>query len=609
MGKAKKIFKKIIPKEIMPSPPAMVEPEPPMAVDPTKENILKVAGTVAGTTEPVTSIDDLTPTPDPVVSDPVPVEATPTETEETNAAMLVDRFSTLKTTRSTWESHWQEIADYMQPRKADITQQRTRGDKRNEIIFDGTAIHALELLSSSLHGMLTNAATPWFTLQYKDTMLAEDDAAREWLDSVTQDMYIAFNRSNFQQEVQELYQDLISFGTSAMFVSADEKNLIRFNTRHIKEIYIAENERGQVDTVFRLFTISARAAVNLFGENNVGAAILNKFKQDVYADVDLLHVVMPRDGYDQSKQDSQNMPFKSCYLDPNDVHMISEGGFREFPYVVPRYLKASYEIYGRSPSMNALPDVKMLNKMSEVAIKAGQKQIDPPLMIPDDGFMLPIRTVPGGLNFYRSGSRDRIEPLNIGANNPITLQMIQDRQLAVQKTFYVDQLLMAQGGNMTATEVLQRNEEKMRLLGPVLGRLQSELLQPLIERVFNILMRSDVFKPAPEILNGIDIDIEYVSPLAKAQKSGDLNAVMRGVEIFGSMAQFAPVLDYLDADGLVKYVQNTLGLPAKIIKSDAEVAQLRQERQQQQQAQAEQQQQMQQAEAAGAAAPMVKAIQ
>jgi len=150
-----------------------------------------------------------------------------------NAAMLVDRFSTLKTTRSTWESHWQEIADYMLPRKADITTQRTRGDKRNEVIYDGTAIHALELLSSSLHGMLTNAATPWFTLQYKDSELAEDDAAREWLDSVTADMYVAFNRSNFQQEVQELYQDLISFGTSAMFVSADDKNLVRFNTRHI----------------------------------------------------------------------------------------------------------------------------------------------------------------------------------------------------------------------------------------------------------------------------------------------------------------------------------------------------------------------------------------
>ena len=133
--------------------------------------------------------------------------------------------------------------------------------------------------------------------------------------------------------------------------------------------------------------------------------------------------------------------------------------------------------------------------------------------------------------------------------------MIQDRQLAVQKTFYVDQLLTSQGGNMTATEVLQRNEEKMRLLGPVLGRLQSELLQPLIERVYKILERQGVFKPAPEILAQQDVEIEYVSPLAKAQKSGDLNTVMRGVEIFGAMSQFAPVLDYLDTDGLAKYVQ------------------------------------------------------
>tara|TARA_E500000305_G_scaffold2907_1_gene2750 strand:- start:221 stop:913 length:693 start_codon:yes stop_codon:yes gene_type:complete len=228
-------------------------------------------------------------------------------------------------------------------------------------------------------------------------------------------------------------------------------------------------------------------------------------------------------------------------------------------------------------------------------------------MIPDDGFMLPVRTVPGGLNFYRAGSRDRIEPLSTGANNPITLNMIQDRQLAIQKTFYVDQLLMSQGGNMTATEVLQRNEEKMRLLGPVLGRLQSELLQPLIERVFNILMRANVFQPAPEILQGMTIDIEYVSPLAKAQRSGDLNSVMRGVEIFGSLAQFAPVLDYLDSDGLVKYVQKTLGLPARIIRSDVEVAEVRQQRQRQEAAVQQQQEQMQQAEAAQKVAPLVKA--
>ena len=258
--------------------------------------------------------------------------------------------------------------------------------------------------------------------------------------------------------------------------------------------------------------------------------------------------------------------------------------------------------------MNALPDVKMLNKMSEVTIKAAQKQIDPPLMIPDDGFILPVRTVPGGLNFYRSGSRDRIEPLNIGANNPVTLNMISERQLAVQKTFYVDQLLTSQGGNMTATEVLQRNEEKMRLLGPVLGRLQSELLQPLIERTFSILLRAGVFQQAPDILQGQDVDIEYVSPLAKAQKSGDLNAVMRGIEIFGAMSQFAPVLDYLDADGLAKYVQNTLGLPAKVMRSDGQVRQIRKQRAEAEAAAMQQQQMMEEAKALGQAAPMVKAV-
>ena len=179
--------------------------------------------------------------------------------QDKTAAMLVDRFQQLRTQRSTWESHWQEIADYMLPRKADITQQRTRGDKRTELIFDGTAIHALELLSASLHGMLTNAASPWFTLQFKNTELQDDDEAKEWLEGVTNDMYIAFARSNFQQEIQELYQDLIGFGTAAMFITADEKSLVRFHTRHCKEIYIAENNKGIVDSVYRRFSMTAKA--------------------------------------------------------------------------------------------------------------------------------------------------------------------------------------------------------------------------------------------------------------------------------------------------------------------------------------------------------------
>ena len=394
---------------------------------------------------------------------------------------LTKRFDKLKAQRANWENHWQEVADYMQPRKADITMRRSRGDKRTEKIFDSSPIQALELLAASLHGMLTNPSTPWFSLRFKNQALAQEDEAKLWLESAEEVMYTAFNRSNFQQEIFELYHDLITFGTASMFIEEDEEDVLRFSTKHINEIYIAENNKGKIDTVFRKFKLSIRAAEQQFGDKIEGD------KKDPYEEIELLHAVYPRKDFNPNLKDSDNMPFESVYINLKTGDELSVSGFQEFPYVVPRYLKASHEIYGRSPSMTALPDVKMLNEMSKTTIKAAQKQVDPPLLVPDDGFLLPVRTVPGGLNFYRSGTRDRIEPLNIGANNPLGLNMEEQRRTAIRNVFYVDQLMLQNGPQMTATEVIQRNEEKMRLLGPVLGRLQSELLQPMILRVFNII--------------------------------------------------------------------------------------------------------------------------
>jgi len=290
---------------------------------------------------------------------------------------------------------------------------------------------------------------------------------------------------------------------------------------------------------------------------------------------------------------------------------LSESGFDEFPYVAPRFLKASFEIgYGRSPAMTALPDIKMLNKMSEVTIRSAQKQVDPPLMVPDDGFMLPIRTVPGGLNFYRSGTRDKIEPLTIGANTPLGLNMEEQRRKAIQSAFYVDQLILSQGPQMTATEVMQRTEEKMRLLGPVLGRLQAELLQPLINRSYNLMTRDRLFAAAPDFMKNTGIEIEYVSPLAKAQKSGDIQAAMRLFELMGPLAQIdQSVIDYIDADGLAKYLMQTLSVPATTIRGEQQVAEIREQRAEQMQAEAQRQEQMETAEAMGAAAPMMKLMQ
>ena len=520
---------------------------------------------------------------------------------------LLSRYEKLEGQRQNWETHWQEVADYMQPRKADVTKKRARGDKRMEQVFDSSPIQAVELLAASLHGMLTNPSTPWFTLRFKDEDIDNEDEAKLWLEASTDAMYTAFNRSNFQQEIFELYHDLTTFGTACMFIEEDDDDIIKFSTRHIDEVYIAENDKGRIDTVFRRFSISARAAMQKFGEAT-STDIKSIFKKDPYQEVEILHAVYPRSDFNPKKKDKGNMPFESIYLEFKNANELSVGGFREFPFVVPRYLKASNEIYGRSPAMTALPDVKMLNEMSKTTIKAAQKQVDPPLLVPDDGFLLPVRTVPGGLNFYRSGTRDRIEPLNIGANNPLGLNMEEQRRDSIRAVFYVNQLMMQQGPQMTATEVIQRNEEKMRLFGPILGRLQSELLKPLIDRVFAILLRNNMLPAAPEFLSGRDIEIEYVSPLAKAQKSTELQSIMRAVEILGSLANVAPVFDYVNFDNLVKHLADIVGVPQKILKSQSQVNAERQQAQQQQQEMQQMQQLQQVAKAGGDIAPLAKAL-
>ena len=524
------------------------------------------------------------------------------------ARQLKDNLSRLQEKRSNWENHWQEISDYMLPRKAEITKQRARGDKRNTQIFDATAVHALELLAASLHGMLSSSANKWFSLRFKETELNDIDECKEWLEDAQGRMYDAFGKSNFQQEIFEAYFDLIAFGTACLMIEDDQEDTLIFSARHIKEIYIQENKKGYVDTLYRKFKMPAQAAVDKFGIDNVSKDVVNIFKKSPFDDITLVHVAQPRLNFDPKKKDKQNMPVQSIYFEFETGHIISIGGFQEMPYVIPRYLKSSTEIYGRSPGMNALSETKVLNKMVENSLKAAAKMIDPPLLVSDDSMLAPIRMSPGSINFFRAGSRDTITPLNIQSNVAVSLANENQRRDAINKMFHIDQLVVTENRNMTATEVLQRQEEKMRILGPVLGRLQSELLSPLITRVFNILLRGQLFIEAPDILQQQELKIEFVSPMALAQRGQELQSLMRGLEIFGSLAQTMPVMDYIDENGLVKQIISILGLPAKVIKSDVEVQEIREERAQQEAQMAEQQQQLAETQMAKNAAPMAKEV-
>ena len=513
------------------------------------------------------------------------------------------RYEKLLAQRSNWEKHWQDLADYLLPRKADITKKRTQGDKRTELIYDSTGIHSVELLASSLHGMLTSPANPWFSMRYRDLDLEQDDEANEWLEGCVDLLNKALQRSNFQQEIHELYYDLVVFGTGCLFIEYDPNGL-RFSARNIGEITIAANAEDRIDTVYRCFEMTARQIAQRFQGVTLPDRVEKDLEKNPYNEHEIVHAVYPNEG----QSSVFNKPIISIYYHKETKTLLGQGGFDEFPFCVPRFNKDSTGNYGRSPGMSCLSDVKMVNRMSEVSIRSAQKQLDPPLMVPDDGFLLPVRTTPGALNFYRTGTRDRLEPLQAGAQNPIGLNMEEQRRNAIRSAFYVDQLQLNESPSMTATEVLQRNEEKMRLLGPVMGRLQSELLQPLIQRCFKLMLRNGELPVPPESLQGQDIDIEYVSPLAKAQKMTDLQSMMRGLEIMLQLAEVAPVMDYLDENGLVKYLIDVAGIPARVIRSDDEVADIRKQQAEQAQLAAEQQQQAQSAETMQKSAPMIKAL-
>ena len=528
------------------------------------------------------------------------------------AVALLKRLDKLKSVRGTWEEHWQQIADYIVPRKGNVTRKRTPGAKRMELVYDGTAIHAAEMLSASLHGMLTNPNLAWFELAYMDREYNEDDEALEYLEKVSEIMNREFQRSNFSEQVHELYHDLVTFGTGVMFITnAPENNGVRFATRHISECYVAEDELGRIDTVYREFKMNLRSLVRQFGEDAIGDEMRKKLAKDPYDEITVVHIVMPRDDRDAQRIDAANKPFASIYIEPKQKIVLREGGFDEFAYVCPRFLKSSSDEggYGRSPAMTALPDTAMINAMSKTTIAAAQKQVDPPLMVPDDGFVLPVRTRPGGLNYYRSGSRDRIEPLNIGANNPVGLNVEQQRREAIRQAFYVDQLLMGNGPQMTATEAILKNEEKMRLMGPLMGRLQAELLQPMIERVYALLQRQRQFPDPPDIIQGRSFDIEYVSPMAKAQRQTDVQSIMRLFELLAPIASVdAGVFDHLDVDGLVRHMLKTLSIPASVTKGEGEVSLARDERAAQEEMVMQMQQAQQTAQSLGAVAPAIKAI-
>jgi hypothetical protein len=503
---------------------------------------------------------------------------------------LFKRFDRLKRDRGVWESHWQEIAERVLPKSAEFTGEGTPGDKRTAKLYDATAVLALERFASAVEGLLTPRGARWHTLRPTHPALAKDDDVRLYFDQV-EDILFQLRyapTANFASQMHEGYMSLGAFGTGALFLDEAPVRGFRYRNIHLADIFLAQDEQGKIDTVYRQFEVTARQAMRMFADADLSADMMKTANEDPDKRVKLLHIVMPRTDRDPALRDRKNLAWASYYFEIKTKHLIEEGGFDELPYIMSRYVTGPRETYGRSPAMSVLPEIKMINEMSKTVIRAGQKIVDPPLLIADDGVVFPVNTTPGGTTFARLDGRSQppVQPLHTGARVDIGFEMMEQRRKQINDAFLVTLFqILVESPTMTATEVLQRAQEKGALLAPTMGRQQSETLGPLINRELNILAEQGELPPQPEILLEAEgeYDIEYVSPLSRAMKAEEGIGILRTLEMVQPLAAVDPsVMDNFDFDAITRILAETNGAPQKILRRQEDIDAKRQSDQQRQ---------------------------
>ena len=498
---------------------------------------------------------------------------------------LIKRFDIIKSNRANWETHWQECADYCLPQKAIITVIRTPGTKIKTDIYDSTAINAVPIFAAGLHSYLTNPSSKWCALTMRDKALMGDYDVKRWLKECEDAIFDVLNNSNFNEVVPEWYTDFIVFGNSCLYEEEDFEDTVSFCVRPIAEIFFLANDRGRLDTVYRYFTLTARQAYQKWG-NNAGSKVLDLIEaQKVEEPVAFLHIILPREERDVRKKDAKNKPFASIYVEPSTKKILSESGYDEFPFFIPRFYKVSDSEYAYSPSSMALADIKMLNTMSRDILEAAQKKIHPPITLPHDGYLLPFKTGAKSINYKLQGSPDdKVEVMNITGDIGIGLEMENQRRMRIERSFFVDLFLMLASlpeRERTATEIAERVNERMLILGPILGRLM-KTLSGIIIRTFNILSRNGSLPEMPDMLKGKDYKIEFISPLAKAQKASEARSITDLLVAVKAMAEVdTTVVDNLDMDKTVKELATIYNTSSEILRSDEEVKAIRDTRNEQ----------------------------
>lgn len=501
---------------------------------------------------------------------------------------LTSRWGQLRNERESWIAHWKEISDYLLPRSGRfLVDDRNRGDKRHNNIYDSTGTRALRVLAAGMMAGMTSPARPWFRLTTSDPQLDESAAVKAWLADVTRLMQMVFAKSNTYRALHSMYEELGAFGTASTIVLADFNSVIHHYTLTTGEFAMAADHRGQVNTLYREFQMTVAQMVREFGRDNCSPTVQTLFDRGALEQwVTIMHAIEPRADRDVTKRDDRNMAWKSVYFEHggNEDQILRDSGFKEFPALCPRWATTGGDIYGNSPAMEALGDIKQLQHEQLRKAQGIDYKTKPPLQAPTSLKSRDVDTLPGGISFVDSaapngGIRSAFE-VNIDLSH--LLADIQDVRERIKGSFYADLFLMLANGTnsqMTATEVAERHEEKLLMLGPVLERMHNEILDPLIEMTFSRMVEAGIVPPPPDELQGMELNVEFVSMLAQAQRAIATNSVDRFVGNLGAVAGIKPeVLDKFDADRWADAYADMLGIDPELIVPGEQVALIRKQR-------------------------------
>jgi hypothetical protein len=544
---------------------------------------------------------------------------------------IIKRLAGMATCRSEFETTWKQVADVAASDAPEfrfnsfggaeaLGLMRANAARRSKNIYDSTAAWAVDRLASGLEGLIMPQSETWHTLQVNDLFAIDHeqtDEEVEWLESLRNFLFrVRYDAaSGWQTAIQVALRRMVAFGNSLMLVEeGDGRSLINYRHLPLSECYIAEDHMGRVDTVFRLYSLTARQAVQKFGER-CSPEIQNAAKNNQDKDrlFQFVHAIYPRSDFGSPDEGVLRAPWASTHVEFATKIVVGESGYFEFPIIDFRWMPEPGRVYGEGPVMRVLADIQSLNIMSKTELVAAQQQIRPPLLVRRNGVINRPNTNPGAtiVGGVDEQGRPAVQPLNLQSNISLAQAVIQAKRDNLRESLYINLFaLMVQTPRMSATESLIRANEKGELLGPAGSRIQQSLSR-LVERELGILSRRGVFARGsafqpPRSLQGRSVGPKFTSPLDRLRRSKDAEGAIRTMEIIAPIAQSDPtIFDHFDKDALTRGVADVLGMPRAWLLRSEEVAEMREAREQ---AQAQQQQLLMAQQAAAAAKDAAPAL-